>query len=244
MTTALALPAPVDTGWSRVASIARVQIVSWRLLLAWPIAILAVAFTIPWVIFALVDTGQQYNVTGSVLSAYGFVVAFYMVSMTQMMPFTIGLGSTRRQFVAAVTAIGLAESFVFAAAFQTLSVLEAATGGWGVDMRMFGVLRFVTDSTVLQFLCYFATMSFVVALAMLLGAIQHRWPTTGILAAGAVVIGVGGLAAIVLTWTQSWSSLWSWSADSPRAVTLVALPLCVAAACLAGAWQVVRNDSP
>ncbi|MGW5337996.1 hypothetical protein [Rhodococcus pyridinivorans] len=58
--------------------------------------------------------------------------------------------------------------------------LAVSTTGWGVDMRMFGILRFVTDSSVVQFLGFFATMLLIVALSMLVGAIQHRWRATGL----------------------------------------------------------------
>ncbi len=99
-------------------------------------------------------------------------------------------------------------------------------------MRMFGILRFVTDSSVVQFLGLFATMLLIVALSMLVGAIQHRWRATGLLTAAASVVVIGGLAATLVTWTRSWSSLWSWIVDASRTTTLVVLPLLVAAVCV------------
>jgi len=183
-------------------------------------------------------------VTGSILSVYGFVVAFYLLAMTQMFSFALRLGSTRSHYMQSIVAIAVVQSTVFALGFQILSVLEAATGGWGVNMRMFGILRFVTDSSVVQFLGFLATMLLIVALSMLIGAIQHRWRTTGLLTAAASVVVIGGLAAILVTWTRSWSSLWSWIVDASPTTTLVVLPLLVAAVCTVATWQVARNAAP
>lgn len=91
-------------------------------------------------------------------------------------------------------------------------------------MRMFGILRFVTDSSVVQFLGFFATMLLIVALSMLVGAIQHRWCATGLLTAAASVVVIGGLAATLVTWTRSWSSLWSWIVDASPTTTLWCSP--------------------
>jgi hypothetical protein len=244
VTTVLALPAPVTTGAARVWSVARIQTVAWPLLIAWPVGLLVTAFAIPWIIFALVTTDQQYNVTGSVLSLYGFVIAFYLQSMTQMFPFSLRLGSTRAHFMSSIVLIGLVQSLVFAAALQALSVIEEATGGWGVRMRMFGVLRYLTDDTLIQFGCYFATMSLVVGLSVLVGVIHHRWRAVGLLTATATAFMAGGLAAILLTWTRSWSGLWSWFVDTPRVVTLVALPIVIAAASIVASWRVLRRAAP
>ncbi|WP_226949805.1 hypothetical protein [Rhodococcus rhodochrous] len=131
MTTAIPLPAPVVTGAARVLSVARLQLVSWPLLVAWPVGLLITSALIPWVIFSLVDTGAEYNVTGSILSVYGFVVAFYLLAMTQMFSFALRLGSTRSHYMQSIVAIAVVQSTVFALGFQILSVLEAATGGWG-----------------------------------------------------------------------------------------------------------------
>lgn len=244
MTAALALPAPVTTGAARILAVARLHTISWPLLVAWPVGLLIAAFAIPWVIFSLVTTDQEYNFTGSLLSVYGFVIAFYILAMTQMFPFALRLGSTRAHFMSSVVLVGVAQSAVFAILIQSLSVVEEATGGWGVRMRLFGVLRYFTDSSVIQFFGYFATMTLIVGLSVLVGVIQHRWRTVGLLTAGATVIGVGGLAAILLTWTQSWSGLWSWFVDTSRVVTLVALPIVIAAACAAAAWRILRRAAP
>ncbi|EHK81039.1 putative ABC transporter permease [Rhodococcus pyridinivorans AK37] len=110
---------------------------------------------------------------------------------------------------------------------------------------MFGILRFVTDSSVVQFLGFFATMLLIVALSMLVGAIQHRWRATGLLTAAASVVVIGGLAATLVTWTRSWSSLWSWIVDASPTTTLVVLPLLVAAVCVGATWQpATRHPRP
>ncbi|CAM2895480.1 ABC transporter permease [Prescottella defluvii] len=240
--TPTAAPArPPRTDSRRLLAVCRLHAVSWPLLLAAPAAILAVTFAINLTIFALIDTGDDTQVTGAVLALYGFVVAFYAQAMTQTFPFALGLGVTRRQFFASTTVVAVVQSAAFAAVLQLLSVIEAATGGWGVGMRMFGILRFATDSSVLQTAAFFASLLLTTSISMLLGAVHQRWRTIGFLVAGIGTIGVSGLAAVVITWAQWWPAIGSWFVDAPRAMTLAVVPVAAAAAAIAATWVVVRR---
>ncbi|MCA1008945.1 ABC transporter permease [Rhodococcus hoagii] len=232
---------PAPTGVRRLLAVCRLHAVSWPLLLAAPAAILAVTFAINLTIFALIDADDETHVTGAVLALYGFVVAFYTQAMAQTFPFALGLSVTRRQFFTSTTVVAIVQSIVFAAVLQLLSVIEAATDGWGVGMRMFGVLRYATDSVVLQTVTLFASLLLTTALAMLLGAVFLRWRTSGLLIAGIGTIGALGLAAVVVTWAHWWPAIGSWFVDSPRAVVLAVVPVAASAVSIAATWAVLRR---
>jgi hypothetical protein len=229
---------------SRIGAVLRVHTVAWPLLIAWPVAILATSFLISYTIYFLVENDQNEGFTGSVFSVYGFVLAFYLQAMAQTFPFTLGMSVTRREFFSATALLALAQSVVFAATLYLLSVVEAATDGWGVWMRMFGLARYLTDNPLLQFLTIFSTLLLTTAIAMAAGAIYQRWRATGLLAAGVGVLGLGGLAAILITWARWWPAVGDWFADSPRALPLVALPLTATAIATAVAWLALRRATP
>ncbi|WP_433612066.1 ABC transporter permease [Prescottella agglutinans] len=235
-------PVPASrAGVRRILAIARIHVVAWPILIAAPLAILALTFAINFAIFALIDSSGETHATGSILALYGFVVAFYAQAMTQTYPFALGLGVTRRQFFVATVAVALAQSFGFAVLFQSLSAIEAATDGWGVHMRMFGILRYVTDSTLLQFATSFASLLLTTAISIAFGAVYQRWKTVGFLIAGVSVVCLLGLAAVLVTWADRWPTVGSWLVDAPRALVLAALPVGVSAATLGASWAIVRR---
>ncbi|MFD1814270.1 ABC transporter permease [Rhodococcus gannanensis] len=244
MTTATFTAAQHRAAPSRIGGVLRLHTVAWPLLVAWPVGILAVSFAICWTIYFLVQNEEGEGFTGAVTALLGFVVAFYLQAMNQSFPFALGLSVTRREFYRATVIMALGQSAVFAIALQALSAIEAATGGWGVHMRMFGLARYVTDSRLVELLSLFAILLATTGIAMLAGAIYQRWRTTGLLAAGVAVFGGLGLAAIGITWAGWWPEIGSWFADSPRAVPMVALPLVIAAVTLAGTWGGLRRATP
>lgn len=237
-------PAHDDAAGSRIGATLRLHTVAWPLLIAWPVGILAGSFLISYLIFFLVQSDQDYNFTGSVFAVFGFVLAFYLQAMTQTFPFALGLTVTRHEFFTATTLMALAQSAVFALALYLLSVLEAATDGWGVRMRMFGLARYFTDSPALQFLTLFASLLFVAAIALAAGAVHQRWKVTGTLTAGVVVLGGLSLAALLVTWARAWPSIGSWFQEVNRAVPMVALPLALAVLAIGVAWCALRRATP
>lgn len=229
---------------SRIGSVLRLHTVAWPLLIAWPVGILLVSFLISFTIYAIVRNEQDEGFTGSVFSVYGFVLAFYLQSMAQTFPFALGLSVTRREFFTATTVMALAQSAVFAIVLQLLSVVESATDGWGVHMRMFGIARYFTDSSAVQLLALFATLLLTSSIAMLTGAIYQRWRITGLLASLTGLFGALGLSAIVITWARWWPAIGSWFVDVPRVVPITLLPLALAITCIAGAWATLRRATP
>jgi hypothetical protein len=245
MTTATAPTAPPRSAApSRVGGVLRLHTVAWPLLVAWPVGILAVTFAISWTIYFLVGTEEGEGFTGGLFSLSGFVIAFYVQALTQSFPFALGLSVTRREFYRATILLALGQAAIFAATIQVLSAIENATGGWGVNMQMFGLMRYVTDNPLVQLLAIFAVLLATTGIAILAGAIYQRWRTTGLLTAGVAVLGSLGLAAILITWAAWWPAIGSWFVDSPPVVPTAALPLIVAALTLGGGWGALRRATP
>ncbi|MFD4182318.1 ABC transporter permease [Rhodococcus sp. NPDC058514] len=245
MTTATVSPAMhANAGPSRIGSVLRLHTVAWPLLVAWPVGLIAASFAISWTIYYLIGTDEGAGFTGSIAALLGFVIAFYVQALTQSFPFALGLSVTRREFYTATLLMAFAQSAIFAVAVQVLSVIESATDGWGVYMRMFGLARYLTDNPALQLLSGFAILLLTSGIAVVAGAIYQRWRTTGLLAAGTSVFCTLGLAAIVITWARWWPEIGSWFVDVPRALPLVALPLALALLALAGGWVALRRATP
>lgn len=226
----------------RILDVARLHTVAWPLLIAWPIAILAISFLIGFTIFFLVgDTGHDTNFTGSVFALYGFALGFYMQAMTQTFPFALGLSVTRRDYFVATSLVAAVQSVVFGIGLFVLGRIENATDGWGVQMRMFDIPQYFTDNLWLQLLTIVASLLLLCAVGVLLGAIQQRWRVVGFFTAAVILLIALGIVAITLTWQGWWVDVGHWFVDVPRIVPLAVLPLVAGALSLTGAWAVARR---
>lgn len=225
---------------SRVLSVSRIHTVAWPLLLAWPLGILIAAFALSWTIFAIADTGES-NFTGSVSALVGVALAFYVSAMTQTFPFALGLSVTRRDYFAATLLVGLCQVVGYSVLFWALSGLEGATGGWGVDMVMFGIPAYFTSSQIVQLATYLALLSLVGGFGLFIGGVYQRWRVTGLFTFGTTTLVTLGCAAVVVTWQEWWASIGSWFVDTPRFVPMVVLPAALAAMCLVGAGRLIRR---
>jgi hypothetical protein len=79
---------------------------------------------------------------------------------------------------------------------------------------------------------------------MVAAVVHNRWRQGGVfwLAILTTVVG-GGLIALV-TWLDAWHALFDWFADTSVLVTLVLLPLVVAAVAGAGSYRLLRRATP
>ena len=227
---------------NRVLTVSRIHTVAWPLLVAWPLGVLVASFTIGAAIFAMVgDTGSDTNFTGGVFSLFGFALVFYLQAMTQTFPFALGMSVTRRDYFAATLIVAAVQVLVFGVMLYGLSLIEEATGGWGVGMRMFAIPNYFTSDPAIQLGADFAFLSLTAAAGMFLGALHHRWRVVGLFTLGVGTLLAAGAAAFVITWQKWWPDIGHWFADVPRSVPLVWLPALAAAAGIVAAWALVRR---
>ncbi|GAA4348436.1 hypothetical protein [Angustibacter luteus] len=230
---------------SHAVTAARLHLVTWRSAVIWPWAVLASSFVINWVIQALLDPGsRQQSGTGGIASLY-FVAAWLAYqAVSQVFPFALGMGVTRKAFAAGTGALLALQAGLFAAALTILRYLESATGGFGVELNFFRVPGLRQDDPVLQLLVYAAPFLLLGTLLMGMAVVQHRWRQGGMiwLAIGSVVV-VGGLVALI-TWLAAWHDLWDWFQDTSALVTLVLIPVALAVALAGAGYRLLLNATP
>lgn len=227
---------------NRLVKVAKLHTVQAPMLVLWPTVITVASFVIAFTIFVLVgDKPAEPNISGGVFTMYAFELGFYLQAMTQTLPFALGLSVTRREFFVATAGVALAAAVAIGSVLFALSLVERATGYWGVNMRMFDIAGMFTPNPLLQWLCIVTSLLLLAALGVLLGAIQQRWRATGLyILAIAAVLALGG-ASIVVTWQQWWTGIGRWFTDIPRALPVTLFPAALAAALLAIAWTALRR---
>lgn len=227
---------------SRILAAARMHLVS-AMFVAMPLLVGLSAFVINLVIFALVDTGQPLNGTGGLSAFLGTYFAVYMAAI-QAFSFALGVSLTRREFFTGTALLALVQSVLAGLAIYLLSVIESATNGWGVQMRFFGLVRYLSDNPWVQFGAPIAFCLLLAFAAMVIGAVYTRWKGLGMLGLSVGAVLVFGLAAIVITWQRWWPQFADLFTGPPIAVPLIAYPLVVAAIAGAGAYAVLRRAVP
>ena len=229
----------------RTLDVARLHTVAWPLIIGWPIGVLFIAFVISYTTFALLPTtDSEFNFTGAVFSMYGFAVGFYLQAVTQTFPFAMGVSVTRREFFTASAFVGVIQSAALATLAYVLSIIEAATGGFGVKLRMFGIVRYATDNPALQWLGIFATLLMVAAIGLFIGVAYQRYGVNGFLTICVAAIVVFGGGAMVVTWQQWWPPVGRFFVDTPTVILLGVLPLVLAALFATAGWVGLRRATP
>ncbi|OZC54190.1 ABC transporter permease [Rhodococcus sp. 15-649-1-2] len=229
----------------RTFDVARLHTVAWPLIIGWPLGILAISFAICYVIFALIPTtDSDYNFTGALFSMYGFAVGFYLQAVTQTFPFALGISVTRREFFSATALVGVVQSAVLATVVWILSAVESATGGFGVKLRMFGIVRYVTDNPAVQWFGLFATLLLVAAIGLFLGVAYQQYRVNGVLAIGLGTVVLVGGGAILVTWQRWWPEVGRFFLDTPALVLLGVVPLVLAGLFAVTGWAGLRSATP
>jgi len=81
--------------------------------------------------------GMQWN--GAIWSVLGPLMGFGFTAMLQIFPLSLGLGITRREFAAGTLAVYAIIAACFTVPITILKVIEQATDGFGLRIRMFDV---------------------------------------------------------------------------------------------------------
>ncbi|MCE3553279.1 hypothetical protein LWC33_17670 [Pseudonocardia sp. RS11V-5] len=246
MTAALGpAPSALDTPGRRrrPLAVARMQLVNLPIQLGMPWLILAIAFAVNLVIFALVPDppAGEPKVTGGLLSIYLFVVVAHLVTMTQVFPFALGLSVTRRDFFTGTALFIVAQSAVQGLLLTLLLALEQATGGWGMGLHFFGVPSLVQQNWVLQWLVYTVPFLLFSFASILAGTILKRFGQLGMWIASVGLLLLGGIAAVLITWQQAWPTVGRFFAETPAALLFAGYPAMLAAFAAGVAYLFLRR---
>ncbi len=232
---------------NRVLTAARLNTVGAGMRIGIPWVVVGSAFLINLLIFGLIranTNGGDDGVTGALAALYITAAAAHLQTMTQTFPFALSLGVTRRNFYIGAGLVLLAETLVHSIALTVLLAIENATGGWGLQLRFFGVGFMIQSNPVAQVVAYGAPLLALGLVGMMIGTMFKRWGQIGVYAAAiGTTLVLGGLVALV-TWQQWWGSVGSFFTTTPTLVLLGVYPLVIAVLAGLGGYALVRRATP
>ena len=230
---------------NRFQSLLRMQLVDWRIALAWYFGILGAALLINVVIWAVMSPDDRANAqTFGLVAIYIVSMIAFQQSMTQLFPFAMGLSATRRAFYAALATFAVVQSLVFGLMLTLLRLVERATSGWYVDVEFFDLSFLRAGNPVAQMLVYAVPLLLFAAVGAFSGSVTKRWGPNGVfgMLLGSVV--VIGLLVALATWLERWATIWDWLATQSAGSLFAGWALLPAAMLLAAGYTVVRRAVP
>lgn len=228
---------------TRLASAARIQLTTWRSSLMLPWAILGSSFALNLIIFALVPSEGTHDTTGGLATIYFVVLIAYIVTVREFLPFTLGLGMTRRTFYATTSLLAIAESVVYGFLLYLLKLVENGTGGWGLQLPFFDLAFLPRNNPPLQLLGYIVPLLFMAFLGLFIGTVAKRWGKHGIFTLGALALVITGGLTVLASLTHQWVPIGYWFAAQPPALLFAGWPALLAAVLAAGSFLVIRRTT-
>ncbi|VVJ17786.1 ABC transporter [Amycolatopsis camponoti] len=226
----------------RVLDVARIQLVNWPALLAFPLAMVAVLPLLGWGI----DVSNGDGALGAheiylLPALWGVAAPAHLQSMTQVFPFSLGLGVTRRTFAAATALVVAGQALLLGLAMVALAVVERSTGGWGREARIFDLDVLGRHDPFALWFIYSGPLVAVSAIGVLAGVVFQRWHQTGIYLAlaGAVAL-LAGIKVLVArrSW---WPAIGDFLGGQPSFALYTVYPVAFALALGGAAWLVLRR---
>ncbi|GAA3177284.1 hypothetical protein GCM10010531_33740 [Blastococcus jejuensis] len=231
---------------NRVLTAARLQFVHPLVVLGIPWLVVSISFAINWAVWALADLRDQPGAgfTGGVMALYITVMVVFVQSVTQLLPFAMGLSLSRRTFFTTTALVALVSAFGYGLALAGLAAIGDATDGWGVGLSFWAPIGMRADGLAMQALVSGAPMLALIAAGVGMGVVQKRWGPAGVwgLIIGSITV-VGGLVVLV-TWLRAWNEIGAWFTDRSLATLAIGLPTAVALVLAALAWGGLRRVVP
>jgi hypothetical protein len=231
---------------NRLLTLLRIQFLNWRLSLAMPVGILALVLGLNLAIFASIGDAAppEGRTTGAIMSIYIVVGVGYLQSMTQLFPFALGLGVTRRAFYTATALLAVVEALAYGALLLVLSLVERASGGWGLGLKFFAIDFLVVDNALLQWLVYAVPFVAAAALGIFNGVVFKRWGQAGVYAVTIASSVVLAAAVVLVSWQGWWPQLGGWFAGQSTAALFGVYPLVLALLLGGAGWLAIRRATP
>lgn len=229
----------------RVLKAARLHAIHPALSLGMPWVIVSLSFAINVAIWHLTPAGAEGDgFTGGILALYITVSVGYVMAVTQILPFAMGLSLSRRAFYLGTALFILVESLLYGVALSILVAIENATNGWGAGLDYWAPGPFEMDNPVLQVFASGAPMLAFAFIGVGMGVVHQRYGQAGTwgLIVGTTVL--FGALAILITWLDAWGSVASWFADQSVITLTVGLPMALAAIVALASYPGIRRVVP
>jgi hypothetical protein len=232
---------------NRVLAATRLNAAHALVIFGVPWMVVGISFAINWAIWQLADIPAQTGsdgFTGGVLALYITVMIVFVQTVTQLLPFAMGISLSRRTFFLGTALMGLLQALGYGIALTVLTRIENATNGWGVGLDYWAPGPREVDNAALQVLVSGAPMLAFIVAGIGMGVVQKRWGPSGVwgLIIGSLVV-FGGLAVLV-TWLRAWGDVGSWLTDQSVATLAVGLPLALAAVLAVLSFAGLRRTVP
>jgi len=224
---------------NRTLAVARIHLMDRANALIVPWIVLAASFTVNVILWMLIPEAGP-NGSGGIISLYALGVAMIVVLVGRGLPFQLGLGVTRREFLGGTVLLVAGFSLACAIALTGLNFLERATDGFGLQGHFFRAPWFTAVPDGQLVAIYALPMVFFLGVGMLYAALWSRYKLVGsVTLTVALAFVVVGLIAVI-TWRDGWPGVGHWF------TTLAPLPAvgilgALGAVSIAGAWLTLRR---
>jgi hypothetical protein len=177
-----------------------------------PWMVLLLQFFVSQVVMLLVRLfgGETTVYPGGLITVCVIMFLWGMMNLAETFPFALGWSCRRTDYFLGTTVITVAVSGLTAVLWLLGSLLEIATGGWGLDLSYFH-LPYLTDGSLIeQFWISFVVLANMYVLGSVIGGISQRFGRTGIVLFLLVVLLLLSLFALVWTALRWWGALFQW----------------------------------
>jgi hypothetical protein len=232
---------------NRVLAAARLHLIHPLVSIGVPWLVVGIAFAINlalWSTAGIDEASDGDAFTGGVLSLYITVMVSYATTVTQLLPFAMGISVSRRTLYLGTALVAAVQAVGYGIVIALLTEVEEATGGWGSGLEFWAPAAMNVDNFALQVLLSGAPMLALMVLGIGLGIVYKRW---GQLAVWGLILGslvFFGALAILVTWLEAWGSLGAWFADQSLTTLVAGLPLLLTVAVAGLSWLGLRRVVP
>lgn len=137
------------------------------------------------------------NANGALVALPVSMVVTGAMAASRQLPFALTAGLTRRRFYTETTAVMAGVFVLWSAGCATFALVEDATGGWGVGLRLFR-LSGLLNSWLSVFGALLPSLVIAFAAGWIFGLIHRRWGTAGVFVALGVLLVIGVVVGVLL----------------------------------------------
>lgn len=205
---------------SRIIPVLRLHLTNKWTTVGTPLVVLALIWAVNFVIWLLITRsvdaddravaleGTQFS--GAIFYIFVYMMVVAVQAITRTFPFALGFSVTRRDFYLGTALLFGSLSAFYAAVITALSLIEEATGGWGVGGHLFTAVWYGTGTPVERFVQVFLLFLFFFFVGSVVAIIYLRWRANGMIVFWvALTVLLLGLAALA-TFTNGWPAVGEW----------------------------------